>query len=179
VEHECPGYQGGRYGCRGTLREIRPLLIELLAAGTRPPEWTRTGYLEYQKRLPRDWQLQLREIPVAHRGKNESIAKLKAEEGRRMLALMKPGARVIALDSRGVNWSTEKLASNVRQWTRDTSHLQLLVGGPDGLSDECLARADDLWSLSKLTFPHFVVRVLLAEQIYRAWAVINHHPYHK
>ncbi len=96
-----------------------------------------------------------------------------------MLALIKPDARVIALDSRGVNWSTEVLASNVQKWTRTTSHLQLLVGGPDGLSDECVARADDLWSLSKLTFPHFVVRVLLAEQIYRAWAVINHHPYHK
>lgn len=157
----------------------RPLLIELLAAGTRPPEWTKAGYLEYAKRLPRDWQLQIREIPVAHRGKNEPVAKLKQEEGKRMLAQLKPEARVIALDSGGSNWSTEDLAGNIQQWMRETSHLQLLVGGPDGLSDECLARADHRWSLSRLTFPHFVVRVLLAEQIYRAWSVINNHPYHK
>ena len=155
------------------------MLIELLAAGTRPPDWTKTGYLEYQKRLPRDWQLQLREIPVAHRGKNEPVIKLKNEEGKRMLALLKPEAHVIALDSRGDGWSTEDLASNIQTCMGRTSHLQLIVGGPDGLSDACLARADDCWSLSKLTFPHFLVRVLLAEQLYRAWAVINNHPYHK
>lgn len=156
-----------------------PLLIELLAAGTRPPEWTKIGYSEYQKRLPRDWQLQLREIPVAHRGKNESVAKLKVEEGKRILALLKPEAHVIALDSRGEGWSTRELAANIESCMSRTSHLQLIVGGPDGLSDECLQRANDCWSLSKLTFPHFLVRVLLAEQLYRAWAVINNHPYHK
>ena len=87
----------------GVIRHDRQLalLIEVLAAGTRPPEWTKAGYLEYSKRLPRDWQLQVREIPVAHRGKNEPVAKLKQEDGKRMLALLKPEARVIALDSGG------------------------------------------------------------------------------
>ncbi len=96
-----------------------------------------------------------------------------------MLAAVRDGARVVALDSTGTNWSTEQLADNLDQWMQSYRCLQLLIGGPDGLSRECLSRADDIWSLSRLTFPHFLVRVLLAEQVYRAWSVLNGHPYHK
>lgn len=83
------------------------------------------------------------------------------------------------MDSRGQNWTTETLALNLNDWSTRFSQVQILIGGPDGLSDQCLKRANASWSLSKLTFPHFLVRVLLAEQIYRAWSILNKHPYHK
>ena len=96
-----------------------------------------------------------------------------------MLERIKSGGIVIAMDSRGSDWTTEKLAVRFTDWLQNANQVQLMVGGPDGLSKGCLQRADLTWSLSRLTFPHFMVRLLLAEQIYRAWSVINHHPYHK
>ncbi len=153
--------------------------IELLAAGTKPPDWIATGINEYQKRLPRDWQFDIRDIPVARRRKGEPVSKLKAEEGKRMQLAMNKSARIVAMDKGGANWSTEQLASKLSTWQTEYGHVQFLIGGPDGLSDESLAAATDTWSLSKLTFPHFIVRVMLAEQIYRAWSVLNNHPYHK
>jgi len=153
--------------------------IELIAAGTRSPEWVSDGYKEYAKRLPKEWQLVLSEIPIAHRGKSQSVEKLKEEEGKKMLDRVKGGGVVIALDSGGSDWTTQKLAHHFTGWLQTASQVQLMVGGPDGLSKACLQSADHTWSLSRLTFPHFMVRLLLAEQIYRAWSVINHHPYHK
>lgn len=96
-----------------------------------------------------------------------------------MLAAVKSGSRLIALDSRGSLWSTPTLAEKLQEWQVAFSQIQLMVGGPDGLSDECLETASDIWSLSNLTFPHFIVRILIAEQIYRAWSVLNNHPYHR
>ncbi len=155
----------------------------MLAAGTKPPAWIEEGVAEYRKRLPRDWRLEIRDIPVAKRSgksqKGAALDRLKAEEGQRMLDAIQPGARVVALDLSGAIWSTETLAGKLDAWTHEYSHVNLLIGGPDGLSSECIARADDIWALSKLTFPHFVVRLLLAEQVYRAWAIVNGHPYHK
>ncbi|MCB1647396.1 MAG: 23S rRNA (pseudouridine(1915)-N(3))-methyltransferase RlmH [Pseudomonadales bacterium] len=155
------------------------MLIEIVAIGTKLPAWTEAGYEEYAKRLPREWDLQVKELAVARRGKTDSVEKLIQDEGKRMMAVVKPGAIVIALDREGTNWSTEKLADNFGRWMQETSHIQFLIGGPDGLSQECLQRANARWSLSKLTFPHVYVRMLLAEQIYRAWSIINNHPYHK
>jgi 23S rRNA (pseudouridine1915-N3)-methyltransferase len=155
------------------------LNIELLAAGTKPPDWIVAGYNEYEKRLPRDWQLGLQEISITKRYKSTNIATLKQQEGKRILALTKPGARVVALDSRGELWSTEQLAKKMSVWRNEYSHVQLLIGGPDGLDDACVDRANDTWSLSRLTFPHFIVRLLVIEQVYRAWSIVNNHPYHK
>lgn len=137
------------------------------------------GYKEYEKRLPRDWQLDLKEISITKRYKSTNVATLKQQEGKRILALTKPGARVVALDSRGEMWSTEQLAKKMSDWRNEHSHVQLLIGGPDGLDDACLDRANDTWSLSRLTFPHFIVRLLIIEQVYRAWSIVNNHPYHK
>ena len=89
------------------------------------------------------------------------------------------GARLIALDREGSIWSTEDLAREMRQWMIDDSLIHILIGGPDGLSKSCLEDVDDIWSLSRLTFPHFLVRILVAEQLYRGWSVLNNHPYHK
>lgn len=153
--------------------------IELLAAGTKPPAWIATGISEYQKRLPRDWPLEIREIPVAKRRKGEPVTRPIQEEGERMLAAITPSSLVVTLDRKGRNWSTQELAKNLERWQLDFSKVQFLIGGPDGLSNNCLEVAAESWSLSNLTFPHFIVRILLAEQIYRAWSLLNNHPYHK
>ncbi|MBP20648.1 MAG: 23S rRNA (pseudouridine(1915)-N(3))-methyltransferase RlmH [Gammaproteobacteria bacterium] len=157
--------------------------VELLAVGTKAPGWVTAGFEEYLKRLPRDWQLKLREIPVTKRHKGmsdqKSVEKYKEEEGNRIHAALKSNVRVIALDSGGKNWSTEELAWKLQKWRSEYELVQMMIGGPDGLSSKCRSAADDTWSLSKLTFPHFVVRILIAEQIYRAWSILNNHPYHK
>lgn len=155
------------------------LNVELLASGSRPPAWVTDGFEEYAKRLPRDWRLQLTEMPVARRSKTTSVEKLKLDEGQRMLEQMKPGAMVIALDSRGESMTTPQLAKMLDDGMQNFSRIQMLIGGPDGLSDACLDAAHKVWSLSKLTFPHFMVRILVAEQLYRAWSILNNHPYHK
>ena len=95
------------------------------------------------------------------------------------MAAVSDSARVIVLDRSGKDWSTEQFAGKLQDWSQLTNHFQFLVGGPDGLATECLERADEVWSLSKLTYPHFLVRVMLAEQIYRALMVNAGHPYHK
>ena len=96
-----------------------------------------------------------------------------------MLAAIPRGDRVIALDLSGASWTTEKLSNQLEGWMHSGSGVSLLVGGPDGLATECLSRADQRWSLSALTFPHPLVRVILAEQLYRSWSVMTHHPYHR
>lgn len=153
--------------------------IELLAAGTRSPEWIETGVAEYRKRMPRECALELTEIAVAKRVKNDSIERFKLEEEKRFRQKLAPGARIVALNSGGKIWSTTELSKRLEVWKDNFRHVQMLIGGPDGLSRGCLDEADEIWSLSNLTFPHFLVRVLVAEQLYRAWSLLNNHPYHK
>ena len=153
--------------------------IHLIAVGTRMPAWVTSGYEEYARRLPRECRLKLIEIPLSKRRKTQSAEKNRQEEGRVMLAAVPDGATLIALDVRGKTWSTEVLATRLQDWLQAGRNIALLVGGPDGLADECLSRADLRWSLSALTLPHALVRVLLAEQLYRAWTVIQGHPYHR
>jgi 23S rRNA (pseudouridine1915-N3)-methyltransferase len=153
--------------------------LSLIAIGTRMPEWVNEGYREYARRLPRECRLNLTEIPVAQRVRSKTVQRAVAEEGKRMLAELSPGDCVIALDVKGRSWSTEQLAEQLQQWMLEGRGISLLVGGPDGLSDACLERAQQRWSLSPLTLPHALVRVLLAEQLYRAWTVMVGHPYHR
>ena len=153
--------------------------IHLIAVGTRMPTWVREGYGEYAKRLNRDCRLKLNEISPGYRGKRPDIPRTLREEGERILSAIPDNCRVLALDVRGRSWSTGQLAKKMAGWLSDGRDTALLVGGPDGLADECLKRADERWSLSPLTLPHPLVRVLLAEQLYRAWTILNHHPYHR
>ena len=153
--------------------------VKLIAVGTKMPKWVTTGYEEYAKRLPKDFALELVELQMAPRGKNTDIAKAIQKEGDAMLAAIPAGDKVIALEVLGKSWSTEQLADQTEQWRMDGYNISLLVGGPDGLDPRCTARADQAWSLSKLTLPHPMVRILLAEQIYRAWTLMNNHPYHR
>lgn len=153
--------------------------IHLVAAGTRMPAWVTQGFQDYARRLPHECSLSLVEIPLAARGRNSNPEQLRAEEGRRMLAALPRDALVIALDVKGQTWSTGQLADRLQQWLPSGRDVALLVGGPDGLSQDCLQRAEYSWSLSPLTFPHALVRVLVAEQIYRAWTITRGHPYHR
>lgn len=143
------------------------------------PQWVQAGYEEYAKRLPKECQLILKEIEPAKRGKSASVSKLKADEKKRIVAAIPKNAFVVALDVKGKNISTESLAQKLTEWMQYGHDVVLLVGGPDGLDEECLALANWKWSLSALTLPHPIVRVVLAEQIYRAWSVTQNHPYHR
>ena len=153
--------------------------IHLLCIGNRMPDWVAVGYSEYAKRMPRECELILREIPPGKRGKNADIARAMEEEGQKMQAAIPAGDRVVALDLSGSEWSTPQLAEALSRWLADGRNVTLLVGGPDGLAPECLARADERWRLSALTFPHPLVRIVLAEQLYRAWGILHNHPYHR
>ncbi|WP_293264575.1 23S rRNA (pseudouridine(1915)-N(3))-methyltransferase RlmH [Neptunomonas sp.] len=153
--------------------------IRLLAVGGKMPDWVAVGFNEYSKRLPHEMTLELVELPLGHRGKGADMARAIRQEGDAMLAAMPKGDRVIALEVEGRSWSTEQLAAKVSEWQMDGRNISLLVGGPDGLDPRCVALADQKWSLSGLTLPHPLVRVILAEQVYRAWTIIQGHPYHK
>lgn len=143
------------------------------------PGWVESGYQEYAKRLPPECALHLVEIEPGHRGKGASVEIARREEGGRLLAALPKGVQVIALDERGRAWSTAELSRQLAAWLAEGRDLALLVGGPEGLDPTCRARADRLWSLSPLTFPHPLVRVILAEQLYRAWSLLTGHPYHR
>ncbi len=151
----------------------------LLAAGTRLPEWVNTGFREYQKRLRAPLVLELEEIPVATRRAGENPERAVAREGQAMLAGISSKDYVVALEVAGASMSTERLSAWFAERLREGRPLALLIGGPDGLAPECLKRADQSWSLSPLTLPHALVRVVVAEQIYRAMSLLGGHPYHR
>ncbi len=143
------------------------------------PKWVTDGFNEYAKRLPKDLPLDLVEISLGNRGKNADIKKAIQKESAAILAQIGTQDHVVALEVKGANWSTEKLASNLEQWQMNGQNLVILIGGPDGLSNECRDRANQQWSFSALTLPHPIVRIVLAEQLYRAWTVNQNHPYHR
>lgn len=153
--------------------------IRIIAIGNKMPAWVAEGYNEYSKRFPPSCTLELHEIPAEKRTKQADIARITQREGEKILAAIKPNHRVIALDVLGKGWSTEQLAANLKTWQQDGRDIDLLIGGPDGLSEACLKKAETRWSLSPLTLPHPLVRILLAEQLYRAVTILQGHPYHR
>jgi 23S rRNA (pseudouridine1915-N3)-methyltransferase len=153
--------------------------IHLLAVGERMPPWVNQGFREYAARLPAECALSLREIPALRRGRNADLARIAREEAERMLEAIPRDCLVVALDERGRALTTAELSGRLDEWMHSGRDVALLVGGPEGLDDACRARADLVWSLSSLTFPHPLVRVIVAEQIYRAWSLLRGHPYHR
>ena len=143
------------------------------------PAWVDQGCTEYLKRFPRDFKVALQGVPSAARGRARVERKTVRQEGEALLQRLAPGERVVSLDLRGRCWSTEELAARVADWRMDGRNVSLLVGGPDGLDPACIERSDEQWSLSRLTLPHPLVRILLLEQLYRAWSILNGHPYHR
>jgi 23S rRNA (pseudouridine1915-N3)-methyltransferase len=151
----------------------------LIAAGTRLPDWVNAGFLEYQKRLRAPLVLELEEIPVATRRAGENPQRAIAREGANMLAALGPKDHVVALEVSAPQRSTEAVSIWLAERLRAAKPLALLIGGPDGLAPECIERADESWSLSPLTLPHALVRIVLAEQLYRAMSLLAGHPYHR
>ncbi len=153
--------------------------IRLLAVGSRVEDWVTAGFESYRQRLPRQLRLELVEIPLGSRASGGDSRAAVEQEGRRIQQKLRPADYVIALDEHGCQWTSAELAQELERWLAQERRVALLVGGPDGLSAACRASARREWSLSPLTFPHGLVRVLVAEQIYRAWLILQGHPYHR
>lgn len=153
--------------------------IRLLTITHKSPTWIQEGYEEYTKRLPSSCSLELIEIPAEKRSPHADIKRITEREGEKMLQMIKPHHCIIAMDVKGKLWTTDQLVKELTAWQSNGRNVDLLIGGPDGLSATCLQKAEQTWSLSLLTFPHILVRLIIAEQIYRAWSILNNHPYHR
>jgi len=151
----------------------------LIAVGERAPAWVAQGFAEYRKRLVHWLPLELLEVTPGHRGKGLDPARAIADEGQRVLAAIPKGALVVALDGGGKPHSSVQLAARLAYWRAQGRDLALLIGGPDGHAPPVLAVAAESWSLGPLTLPHMLVRLLVAEQLYRAASVLANHPYHR
>jgi len=153
--------------------------INLIAIGNKMPDWVKTGFNEYQRRLTQDCKLQLHEISALKRNKQTDLNKICEAEGQKILSSIPNNNHVIALEVKGKNWTTTQLSQQMSQWMLSGQDISLLVGGPEGLSQSCRDKANQLWSLSPLTLPHPLVRIIVAEQLYRAWSILKNHPYHR
>ncbi len=153
--------------------------LRVSSVGQRMPRWVTEGWTEYAGRMPRELALELHEIRLRKRSRNADIKRLVKEESEALLASVSPGYRIVALDHSGRAWSTAQLAARLEAWMADGRPCGFLVGGPDGLGEACLEAAEERWSLGPLTLPHPLVRVVVAEQLYRAWTITQNHPYHR
>lgn len=151
----------------------------LIAVGERAPDWVASGFSEYQKRLSRWLPLSLVEVAPGLRGKGRDAARAVAEEGARVLQAVPRQAHVICLDGRGKLFSSEQLAQRLEAWRQGGRDLAFLIGGPEGHAPEVIAGANESWSLGPLTLPHMLVRLIVAEQLYRASSLLANHPYHR
>lgn len=150
----------------------------IIAVGNKMPSWVEQAFAEYAKRMPREARIELLEVKPEKRVGGKTVEQLQEAEMLRIQAAMPDGARTVVLDERGEEMSTLELARRMADWFREGRDTVFVVGGADGLH-AALRRRGTLWSLSKLTLPHGMVRVLLAEQLYRAMSVIQNHPYHR
>lgn len=153
--------------------------IKLLAVGTKMPSWVQAGVGEYEKRCSRYLGLSLLEVPMAKRGKTVSTEQCIQKESEDLLARVQADDLVVALEVQGKSLSTEALADRLAEFRQQGRDVCLLVGGPDGLGAAVRERANEMWSLSALTLPHPLVRILLVEQLYRASSILQGHPYHR
>ncbi|WP_149193880.1 23S rRNA (pseudouridine(1915)-N(3))-methyltransferase RlmH [Luteimonas suaedae] len=151
----------------------------LIAVGERAPSWVADGFAEYRKRLSHWLPLELVEVEPGLRGKGRDAVRAMHDEGVRVLAALPKQAHVVALDGRGRGYTSEQLAQRLEHWRGQGRDLAVLIGGPEGHAPEVLARADEQWSLGPLTLPHMLVRLIAAEQLYRAAALLTNHPYHR
>lgn len=151
----------------------------VIAVGERMPDWVADGFAEYRKRLSRELPLDLVEVKLGARGKGRDPKRAIADEGAAVRAALPKEAHVVALDGRGAAWSSEQLAAELKRWRMEGRDLALLIGGPDGHAADVLAEAHQRWSLGPLTLPHMLVRLVVAEQLYRATTMLTGHPYHR
>jgi 23S rRNA (pseudouridine1915-N3)-methyltransferase len=153
--------------------------IRLLAVGDRQPSWVDEAFSTYSERLPREWKFRLDVIPTVRRNKNDKSRQAMEAEGELILGKLGQSEQVVLLDERGRPLTSKALAGKLSDWQIDGRDLCFVIGGPDGVADGCKQRADFTWSLSQLTLPHGLARVLFAEQLYRAHSLHTGHPYHR
>jgi 23S rRNA (pseudouridine1915-N3)-methyltransferase len=151
----------------------------MIAVGQKMPAWVDQACDDYLKRMPRELQLDTIEVALIKRGKNADIRRIVRDESRKVMASIPAGCSLVALDVKGKKISTEKFATALNNWMQQGRDIAIAIGGPDGFSNELLLQADQTLSLSDMTFPHPLVRIIIFEQIYRAWSIINNHPYHR
>lgn len=153
--------------------------IHVIASGQKMPDWVEAAGSDFIRRMPPEIAISLNTLPLIRRGKSPDIKRIVRDESRRLLDAAPAGAQLVALDVQGRRISSENLAAMMRDWLDAGRDVAFFIGGPDGLSEELLARAERKISLSELTFPHALVRVMLLEQLYRAWSILSRHPYHR
>ncbi len=153
--------------------------IQIIAVGTKMPNWVEQGYREYERRFSQDVSLSLTEIPAGKRGKNADISRILQKEGELTLSAIPKGNRIVTLEVTGKPLTTPQLANHLSKWKMDGRDVSLLIGGPEGLAPTCIQASEQKWSLSALTLPHPIVRIVVAESLYRAWSLNSNHPYHR
>ncbi|QEP44784.1 23S rRNA (pseudouridine(1915)-N(3))-methyltransferase RlmH [Ectothiorhodospiraceae bacterium BW-2] len=153
--------------------------LYLISVANRAEAWVEAGYAHYARRLQREVNLILKVLPLPKRSQKGDIERLKRQEAGLIEAALPPRAHTVALEVEGQRWSTEQLASQLAQWQQLARPVALIVGGPDGIESELSRGCQQSWSLSPLTLPHPLVRIVVAEQLYRAWSLLNNHPYHR
>lgn len=155
------------------------MLITLIAVGHKMPAWVEAGYQDYAERLKGGVSLQLKEIPLQKRSDKNQIAAARQKEDEQILQTLAQADYIVTLDIPGKVHSSEALAERLQLWQQQARHLALVIGGPEGLSEVVKAKANESWSLGKLTLPHPLVRIIVAEALYRAWSINQNHPYHR
>ena len=152
--------------------------LVIVAVGQRVPDWAQTAWDDYAKRFPYELKVELRAVKTEPRA-SKSVETLYAAERARIEAVLPKGCRIVALDERGTSLTTAALAQTLTHWQLESDDVALVIGGPDGLDPAFKQAAHERIRLSDLTLPHAMVRVLLIEQLYRAWSINAHHPYHR
>jgi 23S rRNA (pseudouridine1915-N3)-methyltransferase len=153
--------------------------IQIIAVGQKMPEWIDTGFADYAKRLPRQQSVELTCIPTTNRKMGLPVERLQAQEAEKIRMKLKPGSLIIALDETGRQWTTAQWAQQYQRWLQEYSQVNFIIGGPDGLDPGLRSQAQHVIALGRMTLPHGLARVVLMEQIYRAWSVVEGHPYHR
>ncbi|HTT07951.1 MAG TPA: 23S rRNA (pseudouridine(1915)-N(3))-methyltransferase RlmH [Gammaproteobacteria bacterium] len=153
--------------------------LHLIAVGKRMPAWVAAGFQDYARRLPSPWALRLTEIPPVNRTSGKAARDYMREEGERVQRACPEDAYLVVLDERGKDWNSKQLSQRLQRWSQDGRDVAFIIGGADGVDAALKKCADELWSLSPLTLPHALARVVVAEQIYRAWSLLSNHPYHR
>ena len=153
--------------------------VTVIAVGHKMPGWIEEGFKEYAKRMPSEWRFAIKELKPVERSTNRNAVSGMAAEATRIRAAIPKNARIIALDEHGKDLSTVALAENIQRWQMDGRDIAIIIGGADGLDPDFKRQADMLVRLSSLTLPHGMVRILLAEQLYRAHTILTNHPYHR
>ena len=153
--------------------------IRLLAVGERQPAWVDEAFRDYTGRYPPQWKFRLDVIATAKRSRSDDAQRAREAEGEQILGKIAANEQVVLLDEKGQQPASRDLAGRLSAWQADGRDLCFVIGGPDGVSQTCRGRADFVWSLSNLTLPHGLARVLFAEQMYRAWSLLTGHPYHR